>query len=180
MRRGFSMIEAVVAMAVASVLLTGTLALVPLMVRGDILVADRVRGEHLAMELLDETWGVGFEGSGVRLSGSSVLAVSALGVEVRALEAGAAEKVGVTRSSFGDLDAYDGWSASPPERADGEAMPGFAGWRREVEVVDIDPETFAASGVATGVKRVTVRAWRGGALMAEVSAIRTDAVGGGS
>lgn len=47
------------------------------------------------------------------------------------------------RSLFDDVDDYDGWTASPPQDRAGNALPGFAGWSREVEIKKLDATTHA-------------------------------------
>ncbi len=39
-----------------------------------------------------------------------------------------------TRSLFDDIDDYSGWTASPPQGAAGNPIPGHAGWTRTVTV----------------------------------------------
>jgi hypothetical protein len=61
------------------------------------------------------------------------------------------------RSTFDDVDDYDGWSASPPQNRDGTTIPGLTGWRQSVNITPVDPETLSPTGFTdTGVRRVTV------------------------
>jgi len=79
------------------------------------------------------------------------------------------------RSAFDDVDDYDGWTGAPPAHAGGSAVPGFSGWSRTVTVEYADPDDLLAT-VATdeGIKRITVVASHGGKPMAELVAYRTD------
>jgi MSHA pilin protein MshD len=61
-----------------------------------------------------------------------------------------------TRSLYDDVDDYNGWSESPPQSHDGNVLPGFTGWKRQVAVAYIDPSTMATTAQDLGVKRVTV------------------------
>jgi hypothetical protein len=74
------------------------------------------------------------------------------------------------------VDDYDGWSASPPQLADGTTMPDLAGWTRSVHVTRADPlDVSQASGAESGIKRITVQVTHLGAPAAELTAIRTAA-----
>ena len=71
------------------------------------------------------------------------------------------------RSSYDDVDDYDGWSQSPPTRLDGTALDDYAGFTRSVEVhnvTDSDPDpTSPESDGSTELKRIRVRVtWTGG------------------
>jgi len=65
-------------------------------------------------------------------------------------------EAGTSRANFDDVDDYNGWTESPPQRSDGTPISGLAGWRRSVTVEYIDPNTMAAGAQDLGVKRITV------------------------
>lgn len=77
------------------------------------------------------------------------------------------------RTLFDDVDDYHGWSATPPERRDGTAIPGFEGWERTVTVEWVDPadldETLSSE---SGMKRITVTVRRGDKRLARRIAYR--------
>ncbi len=61
------------------------------------------------------------------------------------------------RRLFDDVDDYSGWTETPPVNRDGAEVVGFAGWRRDVAVACVDPDTMAPCGTRdSGLKRITV------------------------
>ncbi len=180
------MVESVICLAIASVALASALSVVPALTVGGSRMSEGVRGRHLALEMIAETALVAFDGpkAGSVVAGGSVSEVAKGGglggsvggeVSVGSVDGGVA--VGSRdRSGFESLDTYDGWEASPPETASGEALDAFAGWSREVEVVFVDPGTFADTEADTGVKRVTVRVLRGDRPVAEETVYRVRAL----
>lgn len=60
------------------------------------------------------------------------------------------------RSTWDDVDDYDGWS-SAPQRKDGTAIAGYEAWRRDASIVYASlSDPTQASLTNTGLKRVTV------------------------
>ena len=62
----------------------------------------------------------------------------------------------LTRTDFDDVDDFDGWNASSPEKPDGAPLGYGAGWQRQVAVMFVQPDTLAGSGSGTGLKLITV------------------------
>ena len=151
--RGFSLAETVAASAIAA-----TLAAAVVGVAANAAVTRKIAaGERAADTLAAE-----------------------LAAELRAMPFGDPDAVGPgagsgPRSGFSTLDDYAGWSASPAEDADGEAIDGAA-FARTVSLAFVDPATGSESGTPTGVKRATVRVLRKGSVVAEVSVDRAAEV----
>lgn len=85
------------------------------------------------------------------------------------------ESATADRTLFDDVDDYDGWSATPPQRADGTAMSQLPDWERLAEVfwVDVsDPSQIVAGN--QGAKRIRVTVKHNGAVVAEIVALRTS------
>jgi hypothetical protein len=62
------------------------------------------------------------------------------------------------RTTFDDVDDYDGWTETPPTEMNGTVIPGYAGWTRAVQVQPVllsNPATVAGS--RTGLVRITVK-----------------------
>ena len=62
---------------------------------------------------------------------------------------------GQTRSTFNYVDAYNGYTASPPTAQDGTVLSDYLNWRQSAAVTFIDPSTFAAASAST-LKQITV------------------------
>lgn len=85
-------------------------------------------------------------------------------------------ELATVRSTWDDVDDYDGWSASPPQSKDGANQMTSTAWTRSVSVVHVDPADLATTSVSvTGVKRITVRVLLNGTEVARLVSIRTDA-----
>ena len=82
------------------------------------------------------------------------------------------------RTLWDDADDYFQWDASPPEAKDGTALPDLDGWRRTVEVVNVDPDDLAtalANNDDRGVKRIAVTVEHDGEEVAKLVTIQTTA-----
>jgi|GEM_PF-3422145 len=196
------MVEVVISMFIVSVTLVASLSLAPAMLRGDQELADRARAQQLGLELLAESEAAPFDdapaGTGARALGIDELlesigitlggsgsggalesAVATLGGSAGGFRSGSlggsVESAELNRSLFTSISDYDGWFASPPESRDGTAYDELAGWAREVQVTFIDPATLDESATETGVRRVTVRVYRGEQELASVVSFRTEA-----
>ncbi|MCL4743329.1 MAG: type II secretion system GspH family protein [Phycisphaerales bacterium] len=155
--RAFSLVEVVVAILVLSALLAASINTVVASAAMQRHTADRARARVLALDLLNEARGHPYDDP-TQGSGNGP----------------GADEVTGTRALFDDVDDFNGWSASPPQRTDGSVIPGFEGWTRActVEYVSLaDPNT--AVGSDSGVKRITVTVHRGKQPMATAVALRT-------
>jgi hypothetical protein len=122
---------------------------------------DRARAALLAQELMSEILQQYYEDPNVP-AGSFGLRAAKVGDGSRAL--------------WEDVDDYDGWTASPPERKDGTVISGFVGWRRSVSVAWINPANLSQVNVSdTRVKRIIVTVTLDDAVTARLVAIRTAA-----
>jgi PKD repeat protein len=122
-------------------------------------MADRVRGEQIALDLMAEILQTAYQ--------DPVQATPAFGLEPG--------ESATSRAAWNDVDDYNGWTESPPQSKAGNVIPDFSGWTRSVVVEWIDPATLTPTSTAnTGIKRITVIAQRGGMTMAKVAAYRTS------
>jgi len=158
-RRGISLVEVTISMVIVSITSLAVIQMFGVTAKTRALSSDRVRGLHLAAELLAEIkaqhWADpenGIESFGVRMD----------------------EYDGKTRTRYNDIDDYDGWNASPPLHPDGSEIPGFSGWQRSVtvEYATLDGDAIVTSGVFERGKLITVTVTRGGRPIAELSAFR--------
>jgi hypothetical protein len=120
-------------------------------------IADRGLGELLAQDLMGEI---------LRQPYEEPVDTPVFGLE-------ASESTG-NRSAFDDVDDYNGWVDSPPQRKDGTLIPEGTGWLRRVTVVYAASDDLTSTvGTDQGVKRVTVAVERNGVPAASVVAVRT-------
>ncbi len=157
-RGGFTLVEAVAATLIVGMVLAGALAGVGSSRISRARIAEHVRGQQLALDLIAEILQTAYQDP-VQTPGFG-------------LEPGESS---TSRAAWNDVDDYNGWTESPPQTKAGNLIPDFTGWTRSVVVEWIDPSTLsvtAASG--TGLKRITVTVRHGGLTVAQVAAFRTS------
>jgi type II secretory pathway pseudopilin PulG len=161
-RGGFSLLEAVVAVGIVGGLLVVALNTVGSARYGQYRISQRGRGLLLAQELMTEILNQAYVEPVDKPS-------SALGPE---------NSEGSTsrhRTTYDDVDDYNGWVSSPPRLKDGTVMSELIGWERRVHVRWVLPDQFeTVSGVETGVKRIEVEVRHNGLLTARLWAVRSD------
>lgn len=154
------MVELVVATLLVGVLMSASLTAAGQSLLGQRKRSDRIIGQHLAHSLLQEVLDEEYE----EPDGSLTL----LGVD-------SLETVGL-RSSYDDVDDYDGYSESPPKAADGSTLSGYTGWSRTVQVDWLDATTLNPTGSTnTGVKRVRVTVAIGGVNVYSATSCKVNA-----
>lgn len=156
---GFSLVET----AIATVLVGGLFVVAMNMVGASRITqaryADRQQALLLAEDLLNHILTLPYQDPG----GGSV----SFGLEV-------GEPLGI-RASFDDADDFHNYVESPPNDADGNAIPGTERFIRSVEVRRVkrdDPRSV--STLETGVKQITVTVTLANKVMAELSGYRTS------
>lgn len=155
--RAFTIVEAVIATVVVSVMLVAALSTVG----ASRLIQQQVslghRGRLLAEQLLAEVVRQGYEDPNDPV--------------VFGREAG---ESGSDRSDFDDVDDYHNWSQSPPADKDGVVIPQSDGWQRTVTVEWVDPlDPTQVQGSETLAKRITVTASHKNIVHATLVAVRT-------
>lgn len=157
-RSGIALIEAVVSLLVVSLLLVAALHTVGASTLSQRWNSDRQRGMHLASDLMAEITGKAYANNGELLFGPSAAEASS------------------GRSSFDDVDDYQGLSEAPPKDRAGATLSGYTGWTRDVAVVWVDPQNPSQVAILeSGAKRVTVTVKRRGKPVASLTAVRTAA-----
>lgn len=138
--RGMTLIEVVLAMVVLGMLLGSVAQGVSLSIRMQRSTAERVRGELLATDLLEWI---------VALPYSDPDAGTDIGPDAMEFPS--------NRTTFDDIDDFDGWYESPPQDVDGVDRGDLVGWARTVAVEWVTLGALDSPQVAeTGVKKVTV------------------------
>lgn len=138
-RRGFTLVEAAVSVIIVATVLVAALETVGASARARFAQKDQSQGLALAREMLSEI--------------SQCWYADPNGGTVLGPDTGES-----ARADFDDVDDYDNWEELPPRSRSGTNLPGFDGWKREVEVRwanPSDPANDAASD--SGLKRITVK-----------------------
>ncbi len=155
-RRGFSLIEATLSIALVGMMATAALAVVAGARRAEQMAADRVRAQLLAEELLSEITPLLYKEPGSITLGAD-----------------SAERTD-TRSTWDDIDDADGYSESTLRDRSGKAHAGLTGWTRTVDVKWIGALDLLGIVIAdSGIKRVTVTLSRNGKVVLKAVAVRT-------
>lgn len=160
--------EAVIATLIVGVMLVAAMTSVATSrtIRGR--VADRVRAQQLALDLMSEILQQGFldpaSSSSLLASGSPTSQpVSTTGTTI-------------SRASWSYVSDYNGLVDSPPQTKSGTPIPNVTTWTRTVTVQWANPTTFAStSSTNTGVFLINVTVSRGNLVLASVNALRTSA-----
>lgn len=154
-RRGFSLVEAALA-----TLLVGSLAVALLQTAGGVALArnraaDLITARALADQLLAEILRLPFRDPAAQ---SNLLGPLA----------------GETRSTFNDIDDYDGLVESPPAGSDTLALDDAAQWQRAVTVLYLSESNYQATSRSSysSLKIITVTVSRAGQTLSSVSAVR--------
>lgn len=157
MRRGLTLIETVISVAVVSILLAGALNAAGAASATRALAHDRRIGEQLCQGMMAEILAKPF-------------------VDPDTLEDGLAPEpgeIGADRSKFDDMGDYHAWSASPPVQRDGVGIGGAGGLTREVEITRyIDASRTDLFKYSGQVKVVRVRVLRNSRLISQLTAVR--------
>lgn len=157
-RRGITMMEAAIGSLLVGGVLASTLNLVGPTVQSTQRAGDRLTAAVLATDMLDEICAMAFVDP-QQDNGS--------------IGPNPGESNGA-RNLFDDVDDYHGWTSTPQTRA-GAPLEGVAdGWEVRVSVNHVLASNPGANSLTqTGVKRITVRVYRHGVLLAERQALRT-------
>jgi len=160
--RAMTLVEAVMATLVVSIMLTAALNTVGSARQGERIVALRSQGFALAEELMAEILNQAYADPTIGDNND-------FGKTLAKIASG-------NRSLYDDVDDYDDWSAKPIEAKDGTPNLEFTDWSREVIVdwVDADDLTTIV-GNNEGVKRITVTVKHDKRVVAELQAYRTQA-----
>jgi MSHA pilin protein MshD len=140
-RRGLSLVEAVLAVALTAVLILMSLSSMGSIAKGRQVANQAYQGTMLAEQLMTEICQNAY---------SDPQGGTTFGPETSDITNPA------TRNLFDDVDDYNNWSETPPRNKDGTTVANFTGWTRTVAVAYIDPATMAVSATDKGTKRVTV------------------------
>ncbi len=157
--RGFSMVEAVIAVVLVSGVLLVAMNVVAASKTQQAKSADRGHAQLLAEELMNEILAHPYADEAA--SGE--------------FGPGTAEAATGDRSLFDDIDDYHDWDVNAIQRADGTVIPGHEGWKRRVAVTWIEPDDLNDKRVTeTGIKRIRISVKRNKAVVYRLYALRTQ------
>lgn len=153
-RRGITLVEAVLSMAVASIMLAAALHAAAAARIGQVWNAQHLAAMSAASALMSEICDLPYADP---QSGTSL----------------GPDATEVDRTLFDDVDDYTGYKAACADRS-GKAMPGTTRMRFVVDVVWVDPAAPASAVVSeSGVKRISVSVERDGVALARLAACRS-------
>ena len=158
-RKGFSLVEVVVATLIVGVMMVAAMNTLGAFIRGQQRMANQSRGWHLAQELASEILATLYEEPD--------------GTPTFGRESGESAAM---RTLYDDVDDYHGWQDSPPEARDGTPVAELIGWSRSI-VIHRMSLTDANQVVATdqGLKRITIDVSFQNNVVARLTALRAKA-----
>jgi len=82
----------------------------------------------------------------------------------------------VNRADFDDIDDYDAWTASPPQKKDGREEPDCSAYTRSVTVVSVNVYDFNSvkPDGSTDAKRITITVMRDGMAPVVLRSVRLE------
>lgn len=157
-RRGLTLVEAVMACLVVSILLVAALRAAGTASIYQYKTADRARARSLAGQLLTDILSLSYEDPSAPVFG---------------LESGESSN---SKINYEDVDDFNGWTESPPQDRDGVAMDELSNWQRSVSVAWVSNTTpTTVSATETGVKRITVTVKKNNVTLATRVALKVRA-----
>lgn len=154
--RGLSMVEVVVSILIVGVMAAAAMRTIGAARMGQYRAAVGSHGQMLAQELMSE-----------------ILAQAYAEPTDTATFGRESGESATSRADYDDVDDYHGWSASPPQTADGRPYADLADFTRSVTVTRVNTNNpdQSVSG-DTGVKRITVTVLHRGLVVAKLEALR--------
>lgn len=158
-RKGWSLLEVVVASLVAGLMLAGAMLTLSAALRSALWTSRTAQAAALAKDLMEDILQTSYRDP----DGNPIW-----GIE---------EPSATSRSVLDDVDDYAGWTESPPQARDGTPLEGLSGWQRQVSVANIDPTNLAATLPTNddrGVRQIRVLVKYQDQTLAELTALRTS------
>jgi prepilin-type N-terminal cleavage/methylation domain-containing protein len=135
--RGFTLVEATLSVAIVGILLVASTGTFGSIARSRKQQVESRMAYLLAQQLMTEIMQCYFQQQGSNPTFGPV--------------------AGQTRSAFTYVDAYNGYSASPPTSQAGAVLTGYSGWSENVSVAFVSPNNPATvSAGSTSLKQITV------------------------
>jgi len=154
--RGFTLIESALSMVIVGLMLVAALNTVGASKTSQYRNSERSLGPMLAEELMVEILSHDYEEPD------------------DPVVFGRESESATIRTAWDDVDDYNGWTANPPQNADGTPVDGATGWERSVTVTRVTQGALTASGSDTGLKRVEVTVSHGGRPITTLTSLRSQ------
>ncbi|MBI5597691.1 MAG: hypothetical protein HY928_16510 [Elusimicrobia bacterium] len=145
MNRGFILVEASVTYVVLALALVALMPLFVLSIRAAKNARRVAVATHLSVELLEEVRLRRFD-EATPTPAAAIATPSALGLD--------AGETAADKTTFDDIDDFNGWSEAPPQDPVGRPLGAFPSYSRTVAVAYVD-SNLAASGPPTAYKKLT-------------------------
>jgi prepilin-type N-terminal cleavage/methylation domain-containing protein len=155
-KKGFTLIEVVLAIFIIGVALVTLLSMFSLGLRGDVFAREMTAATTLAQEMMEEIKSKEFVECEEGVTPDFGPETPEPAIETAA-----------DRTSYDDVDDYDGWSRNPPEDIAGNPLSDFSVFTRSVVVVYVendnydDPVEEGDANYPTDSKRITVTVLKG-------------------
>jgi MSHA pilin protein MshD len=157
--RGLTLVEAVMACLVVSILMVSAMRAAGMVARYQFATSDRARARFLAGQMMTDVLSYPYQ---------DPLVTPVFGIETG--------EVATNKTTFDDVDDFNGWNESPPQDRDGNAMTELAGWKRYVSVAWVTSANVSTvSATETGIKRVTVTVSKNNVTLSTRVAIKVNA-----
>ena len=148
--RGFTIVEVTISTIIVSVMMVGAIRGVAACKTMRYRMAERARGQLLAMDLLSEVLQQSYSPPATP------------------------DPTGPTRAGWTCVDDYNSYVESPPTTKAGNTIPDVTGLTRTVTVSWMDPVALVSTASTnTGVKQITVTVQRGNLVLASAAGYRT-------
>ena len=163
-KKGFTLIEIVLAIFIIGVALVTLLSMFSLGLKGDVFAREMTVATNLAQEIMEEIKSKEFEEPEDT-------------VEFGPETPEPAVTTANDRTLYDDVDDYNGWSRNPPEDVDGNPLSDFSVFTRSVVVVYVendnydDPVEEGDANYPTNSKRITVTVSKGGNDLIELTTV---------
>ena len=161
-RRGFSLVEAVVATGIVALMLVASINLLGGAVKNRATDNDHRTALMLGQQLMSEVQQQPYKDESI----TGLLFGPELG-----------EDTG-TRAGFDDVDDYHLFQEKPPRLKDGTAVAGYTDWKRKVKVTWVQPASLATSLTDTGLELIEVEVTDPAGRTTVVSALRSSYTAG--
>jgi hypothetical protein len=159
-RSAFTLVEATMSVLIVSILLVAAISAGDVAAMTQYRTGDRAVGRLLADGLMTDILSLAYQ--------DPTYPTLVCGPE--------ANESRTNKTTYDDVDDYNGWTESPPQDRNGNVVPGFTNWTRSVTVQwcpSGNPQQVSSS--ETGCKLVTVHVYHKSVLVATRTALKVKA-----